>query len=141
MGINPQSGFYRFTVTLLESAGASFISNASLLIGMREPSAAGPSIGLVYKRTAVTTTPYAIAITDEYLGVDTSVARTLNLPAAGMVQGQTYTVADETGNAMVNNITLQATGGFLVDGWAYWLIDTNYAVMSVIWTGTAWKVR
>jgi hypothetical protein len=74
--------------------------------------------GPVYKRTAITSTesPYTIAATDEFIGVDTTTAVvTVTLPLiAGLIGVDNYKkfhIVDEGGNSTTNNITVSTTSG------------------------------
>src|SRR5690606_29055692 len=62
--------------------------------------------GFAHKRTLASGATYPAALNDEVIGVSTSSARTVVLPASGRVVGMTYTVKDETGGAATNNITV-----------------------------------
>jgi hypothetical protein len=64
---------------------------------------------------SVTTTPVTIVSGRTYL-VDTSVARTLNLPAAAL--NAFFLVRDKTGSAATNNITIARAGTESIDGTA-----------------------
>ena len=96
-------------------------------------------VNLAY--TSVTTTPYVVLSTDEYLGVTTSsLAITIELPNAPAT-GRTYTIKDSTGNASTNNITVTTVGGaVLIDGATTFVMNTNYESINVIFNGTNYEV-
>lgn len=68
--------------------------------------------GQVVKRTAVSTTPYAVLAADYYLAIDTTAAITVTLPAANAVEGRVLIVKDAKGTgAGTNAITITPAGG------------------------------
>jgi len=75
---------------------------------------------------------------DSYVGVDTSVARTVKLPVLP-IPGQTVTITDETGGAGTANITIDGNGKN-IDGTATKAITTAWGGLTVLYTGTLWKV-
>lgn len=86
---------------------------------------------------AVASSPYAVTTGDaqKVLGVDTSSARTLNLPAATNVMW--VTVKDESGSAATNNITITPNGTDKIDGVnASITISENYAARGLMSDGT-----
>ena len=95
----------------------------------------------VYNYTNVTTTPYVVVPTDDFLGVTTSVlAITINLPNAPQI-GRVYTIKDISGNAQNNNITVTTVGGaVLIDGATSFVMDTAYQSINVLFNGTAYLI-
>lgn len=93
-------------------------------------------------RVVVLTTPYAVLTT---VG---AVQTLLTVPGPAVVNlppGATHTtgevvVADGTGDATVNNITINASGGELINGAASQVIDGNYASLTFTWFGTSWSL-
>jgi len=71
--------------------------------------------------------PYSVVVGDaqKILGVDTSAARTINLPAA--VNAMWFGIKDITGTANTHNITVDANGADTVDGAGTHTIDENSA--------------
>lgn len=57
----------------------------------------------------------------------------------GPISGQTHVVKDAKGDAGSNNITITATGGFLIDGAATLVISANYGVARLFFNGTSWS--
>ena len=90
-----------------------------------------------FARTEVTSTPYTASISDYYIGVNTGSAATVQLPlASALDNGQTYVIKDESGNASVYNITLQASGSDVIDGQVTQTIESDYGAISLYSNGT-----
>jgi hypothetical protein len=70
--------------------------------------------------------PYAPVIGDTLLWVDTSTAVTISLPTGASRAGRTLQIKDITGNANVNNITLDPQPAETIDGLDPMLIDVDY---------------
>ena len=85
--------------------------------------------------------PYTLLPQDAVVCVDTSAARTVNMPATATTAiGQTFTVKDVTGTAATNNITIASASGN-IDGAASTIINTNYGSKKIIRnTSTTWAV-
>lgn len=66
--------------------------------------------------TNVSTSPYTILLTDEFVAVDTSIAITLNLPPAlaALLTKKEYTISDVAANAGANNIELLRDGADVI---------------------------
>jgi len=88
------------------------------------------------KYTAPAAYPYTVLAQDAVVGVNTSSARTINLPPAPSV-GEKHTVKDVVGSAGANNITVQGNGSN-INGAASETIATNYAASTYVYTGTIW---
>lgn len=91
--------------------------------------------------TAVSTTPYVVLTTDQYLAVNSSGGiRQINLPNAPAT-GRVYIIKDSTGSAQTNNITVTTVGGaVLIDGATTFVMNTQYESVNVIFTGSAYEV-
>lgn len=91
--------------------------------------------------TNVNTTPYVVLTTDEYLGVDSSGgAIQINLPNAPST-GRVFTIKDRTGSANTNNITVTTVGGVVnIDGATTYVMNTQYAAISVLFDGTTYQI-
>jgi len=97
--------------------------------------------GLGAKRTA-TATDYTATIADYFVAVtSTAAARTITLPAANTFKaGQMLVIADESGAAGTNNITVSRAGADTIDGTTSVTISVNYGVLRLYSDGTSlWK--
>lgn len=94
-------------------------------------------------RTATSTTPYTVLVSDYYIAIDCSGgAKTAVLPAAATVgAGTVYIFKDVTGNAAANNITIDGSGAETIDGAATLVMNTNYQSVTLISNGTNWEVN
>lgn len=74
----------------------------------------------------ITTYPYNVLLTDtnNLLGITTTSARTVNLPAAS--NNLVVYLKDITGNAETNNITVVPDGSDTIDGQANFVLEGNY---------------
>jgi|HubBroStandDraft_1064217.scaffolds.fasta_scaffold27183_2 hypothetical protein len=92
---------------------------------------------LTYNYTAVTTTPYVVLATDEFLGVTTTtLAITIKLPNAPAV-GRVFIVKDATGFASVHNITVTTVGGtVLIDQAATYIMNSSSEATNFLFNGT-----
>ena len=76
---------------------------------------------------------YTMTANDYFVGVDTTgAAVTVTLPTA--IEGATYIVKDEGGDAGTNNITVAGT----IDGATNYVINTNYGKVQLYSDGTNW---
>lgn len=91
--------------------------------------------------TNVTTTPYVVLVTDDYISVDTSaLAITIRLPNAATL-GKTFAIKDRTGSAATRNITVTTVGGVvLIEGATTFVMNTNSESIQVIGNGTAYEI-
>jgi hypothetical protein len=97
--------------------------------------------GLVHKRTGVTAN-YSIALTDYYLGVDTTSGPvTLTVPVASTAtEGQTFVIKDEGGATATNAITISCSAAETVDGITTSTIVSPYGAVSMYTNGTNWFI-
>lgn len=96
---------------------------------------------LVYRYTLVTTTPYVVLNSDEFLGVDTTtLAITIQLPNAPTV-GRVFIIKDIAGNARSRNITVTTVGGaVLLDGLTTFVMNTDLEACSFLFNGTEYLI-
>lgn len=91
--------------------------------------------------TAVSTTPYVVLTTDDFLGVNSSGGtRQINLPNAPTT-GRVIIIKDSGGNANTNNITVTTVGGVvLIDGATSYVMNTQYSSIQVLFDGTTYQI-
>lgn len=97
--------------------------------------------GLVLKRTPVTN-DYSIALTDYYVGVDTT-SNTVDLTipqASSATEGQTFVIKDEGGNTTTNVITIVRSGTDTIDGATSVEINSAYGSFSLYTDGANWFI-
>ena len=101
-----------------------------------------PGPGLNIGRTAVADAAYQLLSNDCYVAYTSlTAARTATLAAvAGLTVGQVAIVADESGNAATDNITVAGHGSETLDGLASVKIAENFGFVILENTGTGWKV-
>ena len=92
-----------------------------------------PIYEITFPTATVSASTYTVQDTDYYIGVNYSGIVTITLPSGSA--GKIFVVKDESGNASnpSNYIMIQGTGGDLVDGSAYTMIDTNYGSLTFIY--------
>jgi len=88
--------------------------------------------------TDVATATYTALATDYFLCVLTVGPVTITLPTG--ILGTVYIVKDCGGLAATNPITVQGTGGQLVDGSASATVNTNFGSLTFIFDGTEWSI-
>lgn len=90
--------------------------------------------------TNVSTTPYVVLASDQYISVNTGVAITINMPNT-TTTGRIVRVKDRTGTASSNNITVTTPGGTVTfDGSTSYVININYGEAAFIFGGTNYEV-
>ena len=82
-----------------------------------------------------------VAVTDYYLGCNTSAPVTLNLPDAALAgSGKKMIIKDETGLASTNPITIDPSGAQLIDGQSNYILQVNYESVSIVSDGSQWLI-
>lgn len=84
----------------------------------------------------------SLTATDEDVFVTTaSVAATLTLPLASEFVGRTLTIADDSGNASVNNVTINRAGSDTIDGATSTVMTADWSVLTLKSNGsTGWRI-
>lgn len=88
--------------------------------------------------TNVTTPTYTALATNYFLCVDTATNPVIITLPTGIL-GTVYIIKDCSGDALTNSITIQGTGGQLVDG-SVATINSPYGAIEVIFNGTEWSI-
>lgn len=83
------------------------------------------------------TANYTASITDEYIGVFSANAVTITLPLG--IAGRVYTIKDEYGQGS-GKITIQPTGGELVDGKINYIISIPNQSVSIVSRANKWWI-
>lgn len=91
-----------------------------------------------WEAVSSTSTPYAVLTTDCYVGMNVASASAVTLPAG--TDGRILLITDESGNASVNNITLNPSGGNTIAGGASYTIDGNNQAIGIIFRNGDWKL-
>ena len=93
--------------------------------------------GAVVYHHRTSTSTITASVDDYYIGMDSnSAAIELRLPdAAVLIDGHTYIVKDEGGNAATNNITILASGSQTIDGENSLILESPYASFSLYCNG------
>jgi hypothetical protein len=97
--------------------------------------------GAVFKYTAPGAYPYTVLVTDYTVGVDTTSARTINMPTTRNT-GQTFRIKDVSANAGTNNITIQGNGVNIVGttSASSYVISVNGASVDIMYNGSVWLI-
>ncbi len=119
--------------TLTAGTGVTIVNGA----GSITISAAGTD---TYNYVNVTTSPYVVQPTDQYLSVNTAIAITVQLPNAPAT-GKTFIIKDRTGGAAANNITVTTVGGVVtIDGSTSFAMNTAFESISLIFGVSGYEV-
>jgi len=65
---------------------------------------------------------------------------TINLQSASINAGQILVIKDETGQANVNNITINRNGTDMIDGNTSLVLNSSKAAVTLICTGSTWLI-
>lgn len=83
---------------------------------------------------------YVVSASDRYLGVDTTMPRSISLGyAARFPSGAVLVIKDETGSAATNNVSLSTVGGDrFEDNTILHVLSTPFGVVRLTASGTRW---
>lgn len=99
----------------------------------------------IYYRTIVTTPTYSVLPIDSIIGVqytDTAPVTVILPLISTIVNGQTFSVTDEGGNAFNNNITILSSTGNTIIGFTSIIINMNYMSLGFYSNGVdKWLLR
>jgi hypothetical protein len=97
--------------------------------------------GIILNNVTPITNTYIVEQTDCYISVVLTGPQTVTLPTPGFAnRGQLFYIKDLTGFAGTDNITVNVTGGGLVDGALTFVISDNFGALSLISSGTRYSV-
>jgi hypothetical protein len=89
--------------------------------------------------TSVTASTYTALVTDDIIAADpTSNTIAITLPSSPTT-GDTLVIKDITGQASTNSITVSPASGN-IDGATSFVMDINYASITVVYTGAQWNI-
>lgn len=80
---------------------------------------------------------YTATLTDEYIGVNSVSAVTINLPEG--VSGRVYTIKDEHGQGS-GKITIQPHAGEQIDNANTYIISVPFQAVSVVFRNNVWRI-
>jgi hypothetical protein len=86
--------------------------------------------------TLVTATPYTVLLSDYVLAVDVAGPASVVLPVSPL--GTVFVIKDSDGDAQTNPITV--TASTTIDGAANYVINIDYASITLVFNGTEWNV-
>jgi len=87
----------------------------------------------------ITTTPYTIAVANTVLFMKVNGAASVILPTGSAGDcGRSYYIKDYSGLSLTNPITITASGGRLIDGSSFAILNTGYSHIQVVSDGTNW---
>ena len=118
-------------------------SNVTVTNGHNSITIAANTGAIVYNYVSTNdaASPYTVAATNYYIGVDSSAGVVSILLPNAPTTGRAIVVKDKTGSAATNNITITTVGGaVLIDGATSFVMNTNYEAVSVLFNGVSWEV-
>jgi len=119
------------------------LTNAGVLSGLTGLTVTGPTTlngAQFVKQTTPGAYPYGVLTTDYIVLVDTSIARTIELPDAPTT-GQVFIIKDTMGTANTFNISLTTVGGVVtIDGATTQTMSSNWAALAVVFTGISYRI-
>lgn len=108
-----------------------------LLINYQSPIPGPPGSPGLVPVTDVIGPTYTALPTDYFLCVLTNAPVTVTLPTG--ITSTVYIVKDCFGDSVNNPITIQGTGGQLIDG-STAIVNTNFGSVTVIFNGVDWSI-
>jgi hypothetical protein len=87
--------------------------------------------------TDVNLTPYLVTLDDYFIAVNVAGPSSVVLPVAPI--GTTFVIKDVSGNALINPITITATGS-TIDLSANYIIDSPFGSITLVRNTLEWNV-
>jgi hypothetical protein len=91
----------------------------------------------------IVTTTHSAVMGTRILCDTTSAAFTITLPTTGLIAGEAISITDGVGNCATNNVTVTGGTNNIVStagtSGTTLLIDTDGAVITLVWSGSAWR--
>ena len=95
--------------------------------------------GADFLNTVLTTSSYTALVSDEYIGVNSTVAVSITLPDATAISGRTYIIKDEHGQGS-GKITVAGTAGQFPEAAGNYIISVPFQSLTVIARGSQWHI-
>ena len=134
----PSSGSWNNTTYSIPLAGElNWSVLANFLIDLRN-NAQTTNFQKVGARIATSTPVTVSSTTDCVIGINIGSASAVNLPAGAT--GQVFIIADTSGAAFTNNITIDANAAETINGAATYVINRNKGGVTLAWSGTEWTI-
>ena len=92
--------------------------------------------GRILNLTRVTSATYTVLQTDDVVDINSTQSVTLTLPSSPRT-GERHQIQDSSGNALVNNITINPASGN-INGSTTVTTNVNYGRVTAIYNGTRW---
>ena len=96
-------------------------------------------MALNYQTVIVTATPYTAVTADEVILVNiTTGPASIVLPTPS-VAGRAIYIKDYSGTSLTNPITIKASGGKLINGVSFAMLNGGYSHIQVVYDGINWQ--
>jgi len=122
-------------ITAIENKASNVTVDAAALAGLVDSAYIAARVNTSAAWTEITTTPIT-AVANQRLIVDTSTAKTVNLPATATL-GDEVRIIDGTGQAATNNITIGRNGHKIDGSDSDLTIDVNRAAFGLVYYNVA----
>lgn len=113
-----------------------FVDDSDISISVGPPGPPGPPGPLEVPVKILAITSYNATANDYYLGIDTISTSSVILPVSE--NGKVYIIKDLSGNASSNPITVTASAP--IDNASSYIINTNFASITLVFNGVEWSV-
>lgn len=97
--------------------------------------------GIVNNTTSVTDATYTTLATDHYLLCNRAGVITVTLETDTVEAGRRVHIADISGDASTNNITIDTESSETIDGATSQIISTDYGTLTLVSDGTNWFIE
>lgn len=133
------------TGQVIKGADVYVDASGNLGVGTDNPNSRLMVTGSVSFNPTITATDYTATDADFVIYVtDTSSARTITLPSTGAHGGRMYYIADASGGAAANNITVVRAGSNTIQGATSYVIRSNYGGVLIqadaVGSNTNWAI-
>lgn len=90
--------------------------------------------------TSAITTNQTLTWSNNYYGISGATSVTLTLPSTSGKDGYFIIIKDESGNCSTNTITINASGGSLIDGETSVVMNINYISLTLMVRNGNWYI-